>query len=91
MAPGGCEYCNTSRFLQKLPTTRPRDFHQKMNFTPAWNANGVLPGATCVTAPNAPGTVEFRTIVGREVSGVQLDPNAVELGYNVVHGVQFPV
>ena len=47
-----------------------------MNLTPAWNANGVLPGAIWLMKPSAPGLAPFRMSLGSDVSGVQSNPSA---------------
>jgi hypothetical protein len=45
-----------------------------MNLTPAWNANGVLPGATCVICRYVEpvGEMDWRYDIESDVSGEQL-------------------
>src|SRR5208282_410006 len=91
-ASGRRQHHRTSKPLKKLPSSRPPRLHQKVNLAPAWKANGVLPGATWLMNPYAPGFDPCRVSPGKEASGPQLNPIAVEAGNSPpapLHGVQF--
>jgi len=71
---GSRQHHRTSKSLQKPPTSIGAKSHQKTNLAPAWNANGVLPGATWLIA-RKPAAV-LAAANEAESSGVQTEPNA---------------
>jgi len=73
---GSRQHYGTSKSLQKPPASTRAESHQKTNLAPAWNANGVLPGAIWLMKPSANGSAPCRVSCGSDASGVQSKPIA---------------
>ena len=67
---GSCQHYGTSKSLQKPPASTGAQGHQKMNLAPAWNANGVLPGAIWLTTRKPSRRLRGRQSGGRERTAI---------------------
>ena len=84
---GSRQHYRTSKSLQKPPASTRAESHQKMNFAPAWNANGVLPGAIWLMKPSAEGSGPWRVSFGSDARGLQLNPICPAGRADAVRGV----